>query len=129
MHMKYYAAPEWNTKMKELVAVLGMDHVALDRVVCFKSTGSKARRTIARIHSLPKIIQLGLQTQPFYVIELISEQFDRQSGEEKIKTLLHELMHIPHSFKGGFRKHKPFVNHRTVEVMYKRYADQARLPR
>ncbi len=118
--MKYIPAPEWTQKTQELIARLEMKHVLVDRVVCFKSEGSQSRRTIARIHTMPKIIQLGLQQPAFYAIELISERFDKQSEEEKIKTLIHELMHIPHSFNGGFRMHKPFVTHAKVDAMYRK---------
>lgn len=125
--MKYIPAPEWTQKTHELVARLEMKHVMTDRVICFKSEGSQSRRTIARIHTMPKIIQMGINQLPFYAIELISERFDKQSQEEKIKTLIHELMHIPHSFNGGFRSHKPFVTHAKVNAMYARYQSQTQL--
>ena len=118
--MKYLHSPEWTQKTQELITKLEMSHIMPDRVVVFKSNGSQSRRTIARIHTMPKIIQLGLQQPAFYAIELISERFDKQSDEEKVKTLIHELMHIPHSFNGGFRMHKPFVTHAKVDQMYRK---------
>jgi predicted metallopeptidase len=42
------------------------------------------------------------------------------SGEEKIKTIIHELMHIPFSFGGGF-KHHNVVCEKNVNKMYKEY--------
>ena len=42
------------------------------------------------------------------------------SREEQDKTLIHELMHIPKSFGGGFIFHN-VVNESNVEVEYERY--------
>ena len=63
-------------------------------------------------------MQIAFKEKPAYEIELISEKFDRLKEEEKIKTIIHELMHIPHSFSGGFRVHKPFVTKPKVEKNY-----------
>ena len=122
--MKYVHSPEWTEYARHVVDTLEFTHVQKDRISCFLSAGSKSRRTIARIHGLPKVVQMGLNQPPFYVIELIRERFDRQSEEEKTKTIIHELMHIPHSFAGGFRQHKPFVTHKKVEQMYRVFAEK-----
>ncbi|MDO8628075.1 MAG: putative metallopeptidase, partial [Candidatus Diapherotrites archaeon] len=119
--MKYEFSPEWTQKALELCEVLGFAHVKKDRIKCFKSWGTSTRRTIARIHGLGKLMQLTLGINAAYAIELISEKFDNQPEAEKIKTLIHELMHIPHSFGGGFRQHKPFVTHKQVELVYEKY--------
>ena len=58
----------------------------------------------------------------FYVIEIISERFDKMSEVDRIKTLIHELMHVPKSFGGGFIHHN-VVHERNVEKMYDRYID------
>ncbi len=118
--IKYFEARDVEERMKDLIGVLGMDHIPLDRVSCVRSKGSSARRTIARCHGMPKIMQMGMKTQPFYVIEVISEQFDKMREEDQIKTIIHELLHIPKNFGGGFRHHD-FVNHRNIEKMYKMY--------
>ncbi|MBM3282052.1 MAG: metallopeptidase [Candidatus Diapherotrites archaeon] len=125
--MKYTHSPEWTTKTMELIRQLEFRHIPEDRVTCFKSIGSKSRRVIARIHTMPKIIQLGINQPPFYAIELVSEKFDRQSQEEQIKTIIHELLHIPHSFNGGFRQHRPYVNKRTVDHHYQKLTQQTRI--
>jgi len=39
---------------------------------------------------------------------------------DQIKTLIHELMHIPKSFGGGFRHHD-FVCEKNIEVEYLRF--------
>ena len=119
--MKYAFAEEENQKVKEIIQTLQFSHIPENGVVVFKSKGSKTRRTIARIHGLNKLMQLGLERNAFYVIELISEKYYSQPEEEKTKTLIHELMHIPHNFGGGFRQHKPFVTHKQVELVYQKY--------
>lgn len=42
------------------------------------------------------------------------------SEEDRIKTLIHELMHIPKTFGGGFRHHD-FVQRRTIDRLYKNF--------
>jgi len=119
--MRYEFSPEWTLRAKEIAKSLRMDYIDLDRIACVKSQGSKSRRTIARIHTIGKVMQLGMQQKPFYTIELITEQFDRpvHTMELKEKTIVHELMHIPEGFKGGFRQHKPFVTQKKVEEMFR----------
>jgi predicted metallopeptidase len=55
-----------------------------------------------------------------YVLEFLTERFERLDEEEKIKTIIHELMHIPKSFGGGFVHHN-FVTERTVNKVYQEY--------
>jgi len=108
-------------QIKEMISALGMVHISPERVKCIRSRGTKSKRTLARIHTISKAVQNGLGIKPHYVIEIVSENFDPLSPEEKTKTLLHELMHIPRSFGGGFRHHRPHVNKRAVSKMYKKY--------
>ena len=89
-------------------------------VYCVRSRGSKAKRTIARIHGLGKLWQRVLTLPPSYTIEVISEIYDKMPKEEKEKTLIHELMHIPGGFSGGFRPHKGYVERKMVEELYKK---------
>ncbi len=97
-------------------------HVKINDVVCLRSFGSTSRGTVARCHALGKAMQLALGRKGFYVIEVISNRFDKLSEEEKTKTLIHELMHIPKSFGGGFIHHN-VVCHRNVERMYRDYVN------
>jgi predicted metallopeptidase len=106
---------------KDIIARLGLDYIDNEKILCVRSYGSKSRRTIARIHGLPKIIQVAMNTKAFYVIEIISENFDKLSHEDKIKTLIHELMHVPKCFGGGFRGHSNFVTKKKVKDEFKNY--------
>ena len=116
--MQYLYSRELTEKAQEIAALLELEHVDSERISCVLSKGSKTRRVIARIHSFGKALQTGMQTKPFYVIELISEKFDKLSEKDKTKTLIHELLHIPHSFGGGFRHHRKHVNSRTVDHFF-----------
>jgi len=117
--MKYEKAPDIETKVQEISRILELPH-DISRVLCIRSIGSKRRHTIARCHSVSRAVQTGLGIDAHYVIEVLSENFDKLPEEEKARTLIHELMHIPKAFGGGFKGHR-VVNRRAVERMYARY--------
>lgn len=125
--IRYSRAPELEAAVKEIVHRLGLTHVDPSRVMCVRSRGSNAPRTLARIHGLPRLWQFTLGTKPCYVIEVVSEHFDNLSKEEREKTLIHEILHIPASFGGGFRHHKDWVNRQRVEKVYKMLQESRRL--
>ena len=125
--MKYFYSDYWTLRAKEISRKLALNHVDLERVSVIKSTGSKAKRTIARIHTFGKALQTGMHQKPSYVIELISEQFDKQPDEEKTRTVIHELLHIPKSFGGGFRNHRFLVNKMTIDQAYRKLNEQTTL--
>lgn len=118
--MKYNFSEYW-TKKARGVALELFPHIPVDRIACIESLGSKTRRTVARIHTIPKVMQLGMQEQPFYTIELIMERFGKQNNNNKLKTIIHELMHIPKGFKGGFRHHGNYVTPKKVETQFQKY--------
>ena len=119
MPIKYEHAPDIQQKVNELATLL-FPHVKLDSVVCLRSHGSTSRGTIARCHALGKAMQLALGRKGFYLIEAISKRFDKMSEADQVKTLIHELMHIPKSFGGGFRHHD-YVCEKNIEVEYQRF--------
>ena len=119
MGIKYELAPDLQEKINEISGLM-FPHVKLDSVICLRSYGSGSRGTIARCHALGKAMQLALGRKGFYVIEVINPRFDRMSEIDKTKTLIHELMHIPKSFGGGFIHHN-IVHERNVEKMYQYY--------
>jgi predicted metallopeptidase len=121
MSIKYYLDENLTSRINEIVNVLGMNHVDTLRVVAMCSKGSGARRTLARCYALSKIWQLALDTKAHYIIEVISEKFDRLSKDEQDKVLIHELAHIPFSFGGGFKHHGNWVTRDRVEMLYRAY--------
>lgn len=118
MPIKYYEAPEIKKQVDQLAAECEFFHVVPQFVYCVRSRGSKAKRTIARIHGLGKLWQGVLNMPPAYTIEVVSEIYDKMSDEDKEKTLVHELMHIPGGFGGGFRPHKGYVERKMVDEVY-----------
>ena len=121
MPLKYLEAPDVKMLADDIIERLALFHIIPQSVYCYRSKGSKSKRIIARIHGFGKIWQKALGLPPTYVIEVLSERYDRLSEEDKEKTMLHELMHIPKGFKGGFRPHKGYVSRQQVEKMYKEY--------
>ena len=117
--MKYEYAPDIQKKAEE-ISVIFFPHIKINRIMCFRSYGTSSRITIARCHTLDKIMQKALGTKAFYVLEFLSEHFDKLDAEEQLKTVMHELMHIPKTFGGGF-KHHNFVTERAVDKYYKEY--------
>ena len=105
----------------EIIDRLGLSYVVPGSVHCYRSRGSKSKRIIARIHGFGKIWQKALGLPPAYVIEVLSERYDRLSQEDKEKTVIHELLHIPRGFKGGFLPHKGYVTRQRVEKLHREY--------
>ena len=119
--IKYQRDISIDERLVDIVRRTRMDHVDLSRVIALRSFGTKSRYVIARCHTLSRAFQEALGLDSHYVIEIVSEKYDKLSEEEKTKTLIHELMHIPKSFGGGFRHHGNYVNRRNVEKMYMKY--------
>ena len=117
--MKYEFASDIQKIAEEISRMLFL-HVVLNNVKCFRSFGTSSRRTIARCHALSKIMQKAIGIKAVYVLEFLSERFDNLNDEEKVKVIIHELMHIPKSFGGGF-KHHNFVTERNVNKYYAEY--------
>jgi predicted metallopeptidase len=117
----YRPAEDVREDVGDLIASLSLGHIDPSRIICYRSTGSKSRRTVARCYALSKIWQDALKIPSYYIIEVISEHYDHLSEEDQAKVLIHELMHIPKCFGGGLRPHGGCVTHRAVEETYRRY--------
>jgi predicted metallopeptidase len=124
--IQYYDAPDIRERMETIVEVLKFDHLDLENIRFIRSRGSKAKRTIARVHGLGRIWQQSLGMKPTYVIEVIHEIFDYYPPEAQDRTLIHEIMHIPHTAKGGFRHHKNYVTSANVDTWHKRYMQRCK---
>ncbi len=119
--IKYYQAEDIEKEAIEIVKTLNWNHIHLDSVAFLRSKGSKSKRTIARCHAMGKAMQLALKrNKGFYLIEVISERFDKLSKTDQTKVIIHELMHIPNTFGGGF-KHHDIVTDKNVDKVYKHY--------
>ena len=117
--MKYEFAPDLQV-ISEEISILLFPHVKTDKVKCFRSFGSSSKNTLARCHTIGKLMQKAMGVSAFYALEFLTNRFDKLSEEEQIKTIIHELMHIPKTFGGGFRQHD-WVCDKNVNLMYKTY--------
>lgn len=117
--MKYEYAHDLQETAEEISRLL-FPHIIIERIKCFRSYGTSSRRTIARCHALGKLMQKALGVKAHYTLEFLSERFDKLDEKEKLKVIIHELMHIPNTFGGGF-KHHNYVTDRNVNIMYERF--------
>jgi len=121
--IKYFEAPDIKEIAVEMIVRLGWNHIHLDHIAFLRSKGSKSRRTIARCHALGKAMQIGMGLRKgFYLVEVISENFDKLPQDEQMKVVIHELMHIPKSFGGGFIHHDK-VHDESVGSIYEHYCN------
>ena len=65
-------------------------------------------------------MQIAVGVDAVYALEFLSERFDKLNEKDQIKTIIHELMHIPKTFGGGFRQHD-FVCEKNVSLHYETY--------
>jgi predicted metallopeptidase len=93
------------------------------RIVCMRSTKATSRAR-ARIWSFPRIWQMALGKPAYYIIEVLSQHFDKLSEDDKARILIHELMHIPKNFSGALVPHRGIhkrINNHTVEQMFRQF--------
>lgn len=117
--MKYTFAPDIQEIAEEISRFL-FPHIKIENVKCLRSQGTSSRGTIARCHALGKLMQKAMNTNAFYALEFLTERFDKLPPEDQLKTIIHELMHIPKTFGGGFQHHNRVTN-QNVNMMFKTY--------
>jgi predicted metallopeptidase len=117
--MRYEEAPDLKERVADIVSTLNMNHIDLDRIECLRGFGSSTRRIIARCHALGKVMQKAMKSKAFYAIEFL-ERFDKMSKKEQDKVIIHELLHVPRTFGGGFRQHD-YVCGSVVDELHKRF--------
>lgn len=125
--MKYAPAPEIKRQIEVLVNELAFDHVNVRFVHCIRSFDAKTR-AYARIWGMAPLFKEVAGLEPNYIIEVNAKKFDKLPEREKIKTLIHELMHIPKTFSGALLPHRGRyhrINDREVERILKNKAFQA----
>lgn len=115
--LKYVRDYKLEAVLSKIVMDLELYYIRPERVRVVRSRGSRSIGTVARIHGLPKCIQVGLGIEPSYVIEVIDEKFNSLSKQQKIRVLIHELLHIPSNFGGGVLAHAR-KNFSKLEELY-----------
>ena len=115
--MKYDKAPDVKKRIDALIEALEFTHIKADYIHCIRSFDAQTR-AYARIWGMAKIFKEVVGIEPHYIIEVNARKFDRLSDRDQVKTLVHELMHIPKTFSGALLSHKgPHhrINDREVE--------------
>lgn len=123
--MNFGHAPDIQKRIDKIIRKLGLGYLDEKRIRCFRSFGSKTKAQ-ARIWSFPKIWQLALQKRPHYIIEIISEKFDKLDNDQQNKVLIHELLHIPKNFSGSLLPHKGrnrVINSKLINKLFKKISN------
>ena len=97
-------APDIKKRLNSFKNKLSLDFLNLERIFVYRSFNSSSK-AYARTWGFPRIWQISLSQEPAYVIEVISEKFDKLLASEQDKVLLHELAHIPKNFSGSLLPH------------------------
>lgn len=103
--MKYDPAPDIKEQIDALADALEMHHVIKENVHCIRSYDAKTR-AYARIWGMAKLFKDVVGLTPHYIIEVNDKKFKKLSDRERMKTLVHELMHIPKTFSGALLSHR-----------------------
>jgi len=126
--MDFELAPDIQSILEKMLCHIELPHINEYRIFCMRSRGSKARAH-ARIWSLPRIWQAALGIRAYYIIEVLSQNFDGLSETEKEKVLIHELLHIPKSFSGALLPHEcrwGRIDERRVDELWRKYREGMR---
>ncbi len=139
--MKTEPAPDVSKRIAQIVERLELSYIDSSRIVCMRSFGSTSR-AIARIWSLPKIWQKALGVKSHYIVEAVSERFDRLDEDDRDRTLIHELSHIPKTFSGAVLSHNAVhfdgcggfvrrkIDGRSVEKLFRALSEkEAKIPK
>ncbi len=120
--MTFQLAPDITKRAKEILGRIEMPHIDGRRLAFIRSYGSKSRAR-ARIWAFPRIWSVALGLKPHYVIEVLSEKFDKLRFDDQTKVIIHELLHIPKTFSGALKPHRTRYFHleREVSRLYKEY--------
>lgn len=112
--MEWEEAEDIKNDLREITHVLGLEHIDLAKIHCYRTYGSKAR-AYARTWAFPKIFQKALKIEPSYVIEVLAKYYDKLNEDDRKKVLIHELLHIPKNFSGALLPHR--TKHRKMHVV------------
>ncbi len=121
--MKVEKAEDVRLLAEKIILSLNFSHIKKERLFFYRSFSSKTR-ALARIWSFPSLWQEALNLPSYYIIEVVSEKFDKLDPEQQAKVLIHELLHIPKTFSGALLPHRTGtfkLSQRTVNKMYQEY--------
>ncbi|MEK7065585.1 MAG: putative metallopeptidase [Patescibacteria group bacterium] len=121
--MEIERAPDIQKIVKRVLPHVPFEYIDGGRIVCMRSFKATSRAR-ARIWSFPRIWQMALRKPAHYVIEVLSQHFDKLSEDDKTRVIIHELMHIPKNFSGALVPHRgrhKRIDHRTVEQLFQMY--------
>jgi len=119
--VQYKKAPEIKRQIRVLIKELKFTHIKPNQIHCIRSFDAKTR-AVARIWGMAKIFHEVVGIEPNYIIEVNAKRFDKLSDRDKVKTLIHELMHIPKTFSGALLSHRGRyyeISDREVEKILK----------
>ncbi|MFN4212701.1 MAG: putative metallopeptidase [Microgenomates group bacterium] len=117
--MKYSLAPEIKKQIVQLIDQLSLNYIDPKRIFCIRSYDAKTR-AIARIWGMSRLFKEVAGLEPHYIIEVNARRFDKLPKREQIKTLIHELLHIPKTFSGALLPHRgPYhkINDKEIEKL------------
>lgn len=103
--LKYEIALDIKETVDKLIVELEFDYIRPLQVHCIRSFDAKTRAT-ARIWGMSKLFKEVAGLEPHYIIEVNAKRFDKLSSRDQIKTLVHELLHIPKTFSGALLSHR-----------------------
>ncbi len=122
--MQYKKAPDIKKRVDFLIKELHFDHIKAKNIHCIRSFDAKTR-AYARIWGMAKLFSEVVGLEPNYILEVNARQFDKLPEREQMKTLIHELMHIPKTFSGALLSHRGKyhrINDRAVEkILLKKF--------
>lgn len=96
-------APDIKKRIVHLIKEVELEYPS-SRIFTYRSVNANTR-AYARIWGLSYLWQKVLKVKPAYIVEVISEKFDRLREAQKDEVLLHELAHIPKNFSGALVPH------------------------
>lgn len=103
--MVWEEATDIKKDIEDLLNVLDLPYINSSRIFCFRTNGARSA-SYARIWAFPKVFQRALNVEPAYVVEVLSQYFDKLNKDEQKKVLIHELLHIPKNFSGALVPHQ-----------------------
>ncbi len=120
--MEWDNAQDVKEDLENILKKIDLPYIDIKKIHCYRTKGSKTR-AYARTWAFPKIFQRALNVKPAYVIEVLSNHYDKLDHDAKMKVLIHELLHIPKNFSGALLPHKTRSRnlHQVANQLYKEY--------